>query len=115
MTFSVCPVLLDVLKGGNVRERPLDELVASSKLFADVLDRSKLTGKCGDCRYQYTCGGCRAMAYYHNGDYMAEDPTCFFDPEDRTTVSPHEEETNRLFKKYLIVARYVGLYNRPVR
>jgi AdoMet-dependent heme synthase len=110
---SVCPVLLDVLKAGNVRERPLDELVASSKLFADVLDRSKLTGKCGDCRYQYTCGGCRAMAYYHTGDYMGEDPTCFFDPEDRTTVSPHEEQTNRLFKKYLIVARYVGLYKRP--
>jgi hypothetical protein len=53
------------------------------------------------------------MAYYHNGDDMAEDPTCFFDPEDRTTVSPHEEQTNRVFKKYLIVARYVGLYTRP--
>src|SRR5208337_3080422 len=62
--LSVCPVLLDQLKAGNVREKPLDELVASSQLFADVLDRGKLTGKCGDCRYQYTCGGCRAMAYY---------------------------------------------------
>ena len=112
---SVCPVLLDQLKAGNVREKPLDELVASSQLFADVLDRSQLKGKCGDCRYQYTCGGCRAMAYYHNGDYMAEDPTCFFDPEDRATISPHEEQTNRLFKKYLIVARYVGLFTRPER
>jgi AdoMet-dependent heme synthase len=110
---SVCPVLLDVLKAGNVREKPIDRVVAESKLFADLLDRSKLKGRCGNCRYQYTCGGCRAMAYYHTGDYMEEDPTCFFDPNDRETVSPYEEETNRLFKKYLIVARYVGLYQRP--
>jgi AdoMet-dependent heme synthase len=110
---SVCPVLLDSLSAGNVREKPLDRLVAESELFANLLDRGRLKGKCGNCRYQYTCGGCRAMAYYHSGDYMAEDPTCFFDPADKTTKSEHEEETNRLFKKYLIVARYVGLYHRP--
>lgn len=110
---SVCPVLLDVLSAGNVRDKPLDQLVTESELFATLLDRSKLKGRCGRCRYQYTCGGCRAMAYFHTGDYMEEDPTCFFDPVDRTIVSEHEEETNRLFKKYLLVARYVGLYQRP--
>lgn len=109
---SACPVLLDSLSAGNVREKPLDRLVEESELFAELLDRSKLKGKCGICRYQYTCGGCRAMAYYHTGDYMASDPTCFFEPKDRSTVSEHEEETNRLFKKYLIVARYVGLHTR---
>src|SRR5512143_906814 len=112
---SVCPVLLDVLSAGNVRDKPLDQLVQESDLFATVLDRSQLQGRCGRCRYQYTCGGCRAMAYFHTGDYMQEDPTCFFDPVDETTVSEHEEETNRYFKKYLMVARYVGLYKRPVR
>ena len=111
--LSVCPVLLDTLSAGNVRRKPLDRLVAESKLFADLLDRSKLKGRCGRCRYQYTCGGCRAMAYFHTGDYMGDDPTCFFDPPDATAVSEHEEETNRLFKKYLLVARYVGLYERP--
>lgn len=109
---SVCPVLTDSLSAGNVREKPLDVLVEESELFAQLLDRSKLKGKCGICRYQYTCGGCRAMAYYHTGDYMESDPTCFFDPVDRTTVSEYEEETNRLFKKYLIIARYVGLHSR---
>ncbi len=112
---SVCPVLLDVLSAGNVRDKPLDELVNESKLFATLLDRSQLKGRCGRCRYQYTCGGCRAMAYFHTGDYMEEDPTCFFDPVDRTTRSEHEEETNRFFKKYLMVARYVGLYQRPAK
>lgn len=111
--MSVCPVLLDSLSAGNVRDKPLDRLVGESELFAKLLDRNQLKGKCGNCRYQYTCGGCRAMAYYHTGDYMGEDPTCFFDPADKDTASEHEEETNRLFKKYLIVARHVGLYHRP--
>lgn len=110
---SVCPVLLDELGGGNVRETPLDELVARSALFTTITDRSKLEGRCGRCRYQYTCGGCRAMAYFHTGNYMGEDPTCFFDPVDRDTVAEEEEETNRLFKKYLIVARHAGFYQRP--
>lgn len=112
---SVCPVLLDVLNAGNVREQPLDQLVQSSALFADITDRSRLKGRCGRCRYQYTCGGCRAMAYFHTGDYMGDDPTCFFDPVDRSTVSEHEEETNRNFKKYLLVARAAGVYEPPRR
>jgi len=112
---SVCPVMLDVLSAGNVRDQPLDRLVTESELFATILDRSQLKGRCGRCRYQYTCGGCRAMAYFHTGDYMQEDPTCFFDPVDKATVSEHEEETNRHFKKYLMVARHAGLYERPER
>ena len=110
---SVCPTLLDSLSAGNVRDMPIDEIVETSPLFATITDRSKLKGRCGRCRYQYTCGGCRAMAYYHTGDYMEEDPTCFFEPVDETTVSEHEEEMNRLFKKYLIIARHVGFYARP--
>ena len=110
---SVCPVLLDALSAGNVRDKPLDELVDSSALFADITDRSRLKGRCGRCRYQYTCGGCRAMAYFHTGDYMEEDPTCFFDPADPSTVSEHEEETNRVFKKYLLIARAAGVYRPP--
>ena len=110
---SVCPVLLDALSAGNVRDKPLDQLVNESELFATLLDRSQLKGRCAKCRYQYTCGGCRAMAYFHTGDYMQEDPTCFFEPVDKTTISEHEEETNRFFKKYLMVARFVGLYRRP--
>jgi radical SAM protein with 4Fe4S-binding SPASM domain len=107
---SFCPVLLDALHAGNVREKPIDELVSSSELFAELTDRSRLKGRCGRCRYQYTCGGCRAMALYHTGDYMGEDPTCFFDPVDRSTVSEHEEQTNRVFMKYLLMARAAGAY-----
>ena len=53
------------------------------------------------------------MAYFHTGDYLEEDPTCFFDPADPSTVSEHEEETNRVFKKYLLIARAAGVYQPP--
>ena len=33
----------------------------------------------------------------------------------KETVSEHEEETNRLFRKDLIVARHAWLYQRPSR
>lgn len=104
-----CAILLDVLEAGNVRDGTLKELVSKSEMFGRILDRNQLQGKCGRCRYQFTCGGCRAMAYFATGDYMGEDPTCFFDPEDRTTVSEHEAETNENFQRYAIMARYAGL------
>jgi hypothetical protein len=46
------------------------------------------------------------MAFYEHGNLMAEDPTCFFEPEDESTVSPHEEETNRMFKRYAFMVRH---------
>ncbi len=31
---------------------------------------------CGECRYRYVCGGCRARAYAYFKDYMKPDPGC---------------------------------------
>ena len=45
------------------------------------------------------------MALYEHGDLMAEDPTCFFEPEDESTVSEHEGQTNRMFKHYAFMIR----------
>ena len=103
---SPCGILLDEVSCGNVRERTLFEIVDRSPVFQQVLDRTRLQGKCGRCRYKLTCGGCRAMAWFESGDLMAEDPTCFFEPEDETTVSPHEEETGRMFRRYAFMARF---------
>ncbi|MFZ2634336.1 MAG: radical SAM protein [Desulfosalsimonadaceae bacterium] len=48
---------------------------------SDVLWRLRnpenLGGKCGDCHLLTQCRGCRAMAYFITGDYMAEDPQCW--------------------------------------
>ncbi len=62
-------------------------------------------GKCARCRYGDSCRGCRALAYYHSGDYLAEDPTCFFEPENRDTRSPYEDlqtAHTRTFMSYLV-------------
>lgn len=105
---SPCGILLDALPCGNLREKTFQEIVDESPVFQAVLDRTQLKGKCGRCRYQFTCGGCRAMAYFWSGDVMGEDPTCFFEPVDRTTVCEHEEETNRMFKRYAFMVRHAG-------
>ncbi len=102
---SPCGILLDEVRCGNVREHSFQEILDASSAFQDVLDRNRLKGKCGRCRYKFTCGGCRAMALFHTGDLMGEDPTCFFEPEDETTVSEHEAETNRMFKRYAFMVR----------
>jgi len=103
---SPCAILLDDVVFGNVRDMSFQEIIDSSPTFQKILDRNQLQGKCGRCRYKFTCGGCRAMAFYEHGDVMAEDPNCFFEPEDETTVSPHEEETNRMFKRYAFMVRH---------
>jgi len=103
---SPCAILLDDVVCGNVRNKTFQEIVDTSPVFRQILDRTQLQGKCGRCRYKFTCGGCRAMAYYEHGDVMAEDPTCFFEPENETTVSEHEAETNKMFKRYAFMVRY---------
>jgi len=103
--LSPCGILLDEVSCGNVREKTFQQIIDDSPAFQAVLDRNQLKGKCGRCRYKFTCGGCRAMAFFETGDLMAEDPTCFFEPEDETTVCEHEEETNRVFKQYAFVIR----------
>jgi radical SAM protein with 4Fe4S-binding SPASM domain len=103
-----CAILLDVLNAGNVRETSVRDIVAHSEIFQRILDRRQLGGKCGRCRYKFTCGGCRAMALFASGDYMGEDPQCFFEPVDETTVCEHEAETGRVFERYALMARYAG-------
>lgn len=102
---SPCAIILDDVNCGNVREKSLYEIVDTSEVFQRIMDRNQLQGKCGRCRYKFTCGGCRGLAFYHSGDYMGEDPTCFFEPEDESTVCEHEEETNRMFKRFAFMQR----------
>ncbi len=101
-----CGILLDEVQCGNVRDQTLHEIVDESPVFQRLLNRDLLKGRCGRCRYKTTCGGCRAMAFFEHGDLLADDPTCFFDPVDETTVSEHEAETNRNFKLYAFMARH---------
>jgi radical SAM protein with 4Fe4S-binding SPASM domain len=64
---------------GNVREEKFIDIWKNSRPLIELRNRERLMkGKCGDCRYSSICGGCRGRAMaLSNGDYLAEDPTCF--------------------------------------
>ena len=63
---------------GNVRQTPFSTIWASSPVFEDLRAReTRLHGQCGECQYRRLCGGCRGRAWATEGDYLAEDRTCF--------------------------------------
>jgi len=107
-----CVQLLDSgAECGNVREQPLAEILEFAPLFRSLRDRDRLKGKCGRCRYRWTCGGCRALAYYHNGDCLAEDPTCFFEPVDETTRSEFEDVQDRNVSRFIDYIKFNEPWN----
>lgn len=62
---------------GNALVQRLVEIWRDSQVIARLRDRSLLKGKCGRCRLKFLCGGCRAIPFAMNGDFLAEDPQCF--------------------------------------
>lgn len=68
---------------GNVRELPFSEIWKNNEVL-QTLRTMEYGGSCGSCRYKVKCGGCRARAaFYHDGDYMAEDSWCVYGLESR--------------------------------
>jgi radical SAM protein with 4Fe4S-binding SPASM domain len=64
---------------GNVNELSLEEIINTNKkslLYTDLRDKKNLPGSCETCRNNNICWGCRASAYYENGDILAKDPNC---------------------------------------
>ena len=63
-------------EAGNVREQPFDEIWKTSPVFERLRTR-EYGGSCGTCDFRAGCGGYRARAaYYHDGDFMAQDDYC---------------------------------------
>lgn len=63
---------------GDVRKTPFDEIWRQNEVL-QKLRTLEYQGGCGSCEYKRLCGGCRARAaYYHEGDYMAEEPWCLY-------------------------------------
>jgi radical SAM protein with 4Fe4S-binding SPASM domain len=80
-----CPYMPTV--AGDLRRQSFGEIWSGSEvLFA--LRRRELGGRCGRCEYRLVCGGCRARALATSGDYLAEDPSCSYEPSgDRPLVA----------------------------
>lgn len=62
---------------GNLKNSTLENILKNSKVVKQLKNRELLKGKCKKCLYKFICGGCRAMPYSLNKDYLAEDPSCF--------------------------------------
>ena len=61
---------------GDVRKIPFNIIWQDSAVFKNLRSLD-YKGYCGQCRYKYSCGGCRARAaFYNDGDYMEAEPWC---------------------------------------
>lgn len=69
---------------GSVRERSLGEIYREAPLFQELRNPDLLKGKCGRCPFRALCGGSRARALAMTGDYLASDPLCSYQPDDRS-------------------------------
>jgi AdoMet-dependent heme synthase len=75
--LTPCPYL--PAEAGDLRRRSFADIWRDSLLFKALRD-GPLGGKCGRCEYREVCGGCRARAYAVEGDYLAADPACAYEP-----------------------------------
>lgn len=91
-----CPYL--PVSAGNVRKTTFQEIWNHSEVFTTLRNPALLRGKCGYCRYNTVCGGCRARAYQGaatlssgwcdglvrpeitGADLCGEDPLCLYHP-----------------------------------
>jgi len=73
---DVLPCVPAPIKLGNLLEQDLEEIWIHSRVLNRIRDRGKLTGSCGQCRYNGICGGCRYTAYYNFGDWLGPDSSC---------------------------------------
>jgi Fe-coproporphyrin III synthase len=70
---------------GNIRKQPFSTLWADSghPVLARFREKPiRAGGKCKTCGYFNLCGGgCRVRAFAESGDFSAEDPFCFVEPD----------------------------------
>lgn len=72
-----CPYIPE--SSGNLRHQSLREIWEGADAFLRL--RAEIPGgKCGQCDYRISCGGCRARALAASGDLMAEDRKCAYRP-----------------------------------
>src|SRR5690242_2857192 len=87
--LTPCPYLPEV--AGDLRAQSFADLWRSAPLFRR-LRQDPLGGKCGVCEYRALCGGCRARAFALEGDVLAADPSCAYEPTgDTTPIVPARE------------------------
>lgn len=75
----ICPY--SPVKAGNIREQSFDNIWDNNDVFNSLRNFNNYKGKCGDCKHIEICGGCRARAFSHTGDYLEDDIYCLLEDE----------------------------------
>jgi radical SAM protein with 4Fe4S-binding SPASM domain len=70
------PCVFFPLKLGNILKDDFEDLWENNKILRELRNKDILNDQCGNCKYRYYCGGCRARAYGYTGDYLRGDPGC---------------------------------------
>jgi radical SAM protein with 4Fe4S-binding SPASM domain len=81
--LTPCPYLPE--QAGDLNRMSFGEIWRTAPLFQQLRTGS-LRGKCGACEYRRLCGGCRARAFALEGDVLAEDPSCSYEPSGAVPV-----------------------------
>ena len=69
------------VSAGDTRVQRFKDIWTNSQVFEQLRNPQALEGKCGECRYDAICGGCRARAYAETGSFLAEEPFCTYRPD----------------------------------
>ncbi len=89
--LTACPYL--PVPAGDLRTHSFSEIWHTSGLFREIR-KGEYGGKCGKCEYRRLCGGCRARAFALEGDYLASDTSCAYDPTgDADLIVPNRRVT----------------------
>ena len=81
--LTPCPYLPE--EAGDLNRLSFGEIWRNAPLF-QRLRTGSLGGKCGACEYRRMCGGCRARAFALEGDVLAADPSCAYEPSGAVPV-----------------------------
>jgi len=79
-TGDVTPSGFLPLVAGNVRRQRIVHLYRRSPLFVALRDVARFEDRCGRCPFNTICGGSRARAFAHTGNFLASDPLCPYVP-----------------------------------
>jgi radical SAM protein with 4Fe4S-binding SPASM domain len=83
------------LSAGNTRFTAFKDIWTDSPVFAQLRNPGEYGGKCGACRFEGVCGGCRARAYAATGSFLAEEPFCAYRPDlDGTRATDRSRPTS---------------------
>src|SRR2546430_16371964 len=75
--LTPCPYIPE--EAGDLQTQGFAEIWRSAPLLRQLREGA-LGGKCGSCEYRQLCGGCRARALALEGDVLAADPSCVYEP-----------------------------------